>query len=257
MKSLFIWLKWIILGVLVVQGLTAPVDTWNEQEEDHELIGGYFQGDMEVEFTRNGEIAESRKWPNGVVHFKIDEVFDADHTAHILRALQTIEEVSCIRFIPASGDMTAYLHFIGEPSGCHTKVGYRGKLQTLNLQVDPLDKGCFKLGTIMHEVLHSLGFHHQQCASDRDDFVRIVEENIKDGKESNFKKYDENTVSDFGIQYDYGSILHYSSTAFSKNGEKTIVPLLGEDIEIGQRRALSSSDIAKLNLMYQCPVWVK
>lgn len=188
--------------------------------------------------------------------FQLESISDKDHVAYIRRAMQTIESISCIRFIPASDDMTAYLHFIGEPSGCHTKVGYRGKLQTLNLQVDPLDKGCFKLGTIMHEILHSLGFHHQQCASNRDDYVLIVEENIKDNKLNNFVKYDDKTVTDFDIEYDYGSILHYSSTAFSKNGEKTIIPLQGEDIEIGQRRALSSKDIQKLNLMYMCPLYI-
>lgn len=170
--------------------------------------------------------------------------------------MKKIEQVSCIRFLPVEDDKTPHLLFIGEPSGCHTKVGYRGKLQTLNLQVDPLDKGCFKLGTIMHEILHSLGFHHQQCATNRDDYVLIVEENIKEGKLNNFVKYDK-TVTDFDIPYDYGSILHYSSTAFSKNGEKTIIPLQGEDIEIGQRRALSQSDIDKLNLMYKCPILMK
>lgn len=44
-------------------------------EEDHELIGGFFEGDMEIEFNRNGVIAESKRWPNKVVHYKIDEVF--------------------------------------------------------------------------------------------------------------------------------------------------------------------------------------
>lgn len=171
--------------------------------------------------------------------------------------MQIIEDASCIRFVPADDDMSAYVHIIGEPSGCHTKVGYRGKLQTLNLQVDSLDTGCFKIGTIIHEILHSLGFHHQQCASNRDDYVRIVEENIKEGKEGNFKKYDEDTVTDFDIEYDYASVLHYSSTAFSKNGEKTIVPLQDENIEIGQRRGMSHGDIAKLNLMYKCPVLMK
>ncbi|XP_065355365.1 seminal metalloprotease 1-like [Calliphora vicina] len=245
----------ILLLFLAHSAHNAPVESQPEDlEEDHELIGGFFQGDMEIEMTRNGEIAESKRWPNGTVHYKIDEVFDNDRTLYILKAMKNIESVSCIRFIPVSDVKTPHLHFIGEPSGCHTKVGYRGKVQTLNLQLDRLDKGCFKLGTIMHEILHSLGFHHQQCATNRDDYVLVVEENIKDGKLGNFIKYDDKTVTDFDIEYDYGSILHYSSTAFSKNGEKTIIPLQGEDIEIGQRRALSASDINKLNMMYKCPI---
>ncbi|KAM7352148.1 seminal metalloprotease 1-like [Cochliomyia hominivorax] len=246
----------IFVLILTVIKAAPIVSETEEIEEDYELIGGFFQGDMEIELTRNGKIAETNRWPNATVHYKIDGIFDADHILYILRAMKNIESVSCIRFQPIDDEKKPHIYFIGEPLGCHTKVGYRGKPQTLNLQVGPLDKGCFKLGTIMHEILHSLGFYHQQSASNRDDYVLIVEENIKEGRQSNFIKYDDKTVTDFGIEYDYGSILHYSSTAFSKNGKRTIIPLMGDDIEIGQRRALSTSDIAKLNLMYKCPILV-
>jgi len=46
------------------------------------------------------------------------------------------------------------------------------------------------------------------------------------GKEYNFRKYSEATVTNFGVQYDYGSIMHYSAHAFSKNGKPTITPLV-------------------------------
>jgi len=46
------------------------------------------------------------------------------------------------------------------------------------------------------------------------------------GKENNFRKYNEATVTNFGVQYDYGSIMHYSAHAFSKNGKPTITPLV-------------------------------
>ena len=36
-------------------------------------------------------------------------------------------------------------------------------------------------------------------------------------------RYEADYVSDYGVKYDYGSAMHYSSGAFSKNGEKTIV----------------------------------
>lgn len=44
------------------------------------------------------------------------------------------------------------------------------------------------------------------------------------GRENNFKKYNSFVTSDFGVPYDYDSVLHYSAFAFSKNGKKTIVP---------------------------------
>lgn len=143
-------------------------------------------------------------------------------------------------------------NFQGEDGGCYSSVGRRGGRQTLNYQIYPLDTGCFRIGTIVHEFLHALGFYHQQSTYDRDDFVTIVEENIQDGKQHNFNKYLTTTVTDFGVRYDYDSVMHYSSLAFSKNGEMTIVPK-DPNAAIGQRLKLSDADILKLNIKYNCP----
>lgn len=64
-----------------------------------------------------------------------------------------------------------------------------------------------------------------QSAAERDDYVEIVLANIQAGSENNFAKYTAEEVSLFSIPYDYGSVMHYSSTAFSVNGEKTIIAL--------------------------------
>lgn len=44
------------------------------------------------------------------------------------------------------------------------------------------------------------------------------------GAERNFHKYPRSTIDSLGTRYDYGSLMHYRSTAFSKNGRPTIVP---------------------------------
>lgn len=143
-------------------------------------------------------------------------ILDAQYVAYIEIGMKIIERVSCIRFLPATEKTLDYVYIVVSTSGCSSKVGYRGGEQTIKLKPAILDSGCFKLGTIQHELLHTLGFHHQQCASNRDEFVQIVEENIIEGKEKNFLKYEEDRVGDFDVDYDYGSILHYSSMAFSK-----------------------------------------
>ncbi|KAH8293077.1 hypothetical protein KR044_000939 [Drosophila immigrans] len=264
----------LLLGCLCLGVSTAP-HSMSLEETDPELTAGYFQGDMEVEFLRNGELAPTRHWPNATVYYKIEEEFggclkrifvlpsliefcfysENQHVAHIETGMRFIERVSCIRFVPATADNLDYVLIMVSTSGCSSKVGYRGGEQTVKLKPAPLDTGCFKLGTIQHELLHTLGFHHQQCAPNRDEFVKIVEENITEGKEHNFQKYEEDRVGDFDVPYDYSSILHYSSKAFSKNGEATIVALDPEgQSQIGQRLALSDADIMRLNTMYRCPL---
>lgn len=70
----------------------------------------------------------------------------------------------------------------------------------------------------------ALGFFHMQNTHNRDKYVKINYENIQNGKKNNFKRYDSETVSDFGQEYDYESVMHYNGKAYSKNGEPTIEP---------------------------------
>jgi hypothetical protein len=64
------------------------------------------------------------------------------------------------------------------------------------------------------------------CRPDRDDSVKINWLNIEYGKYNNFEKKDAEDVSSFGEAYDYGSVMHYSRSGFSRNGEDTITPLV-------------------------------
>lgn len=176
---------------------------------------------------------------------------------YILRGMRTIEKESCVRFEEVKDPLeTAYVLVQAGNNGCHSSVGYLNKVQSVTLQIFPLDEGCFRMGTIVHELLHSLGFYHEQSSWDRDDFVVVQEENIQEGKEHNFRKYTEKQVTDFGIGYDYGSVLHYSSLAFTKNGKPTIVPKFPTEERMGQRDGMSMKDILKLRMMYKCPFYV-
>lgn len=67
-------------------------------------------------------------------------------------------------------------------------------------------------------------------------------------------KYSIANVTNFGITYDIGSVMHYSPYAFSKNDQPTIEVKNSNQIDriMGQRYRLSDKDIKKLNLMYNC-----
>lgn len=73
---------------------------------------------------------------------------------------------------------------------------------------------------------------------------------------------DPNMISEFQIiygtrllnHYDINSIMHYGSTAFSKDGKSvTMEALNGADLrDPFQKLGLDSSDIWRINTLYQC-----
>ena len=67
------------------------------------------------------------------------------------------------------------------------------------------------MGIAVHEMVHALGFLHEQSRPDRDDYVSIITGNIIPGRESNFAKFASQHTKLHGIGYDYGSLMHYSS----------------------------------------------
>ncbi|EDW89734.1 seminal metalloprotease 1 [Drosophila yakuba] len=248
------WALTLVVIFLASSGSAAPA-IQQRIETDPELTAGYIEGDMVPSLEgRNGLRNETFRWPNRVVYYYINRDIDTEHRNHILRGIRIIEQSSCLVFKEATTDQEYYVNVTSEAGGCFSYVGYRNRVQQLNLQNYALDTGCFRLGTIVHEFLHALGFYHQQSTWNRDDYVRIAEENITAGTEGNFNKYDNETVEDYGEPYDYSSVLHYTAYAFSKNGEMTIVPLQeGAEELMGQRLQMTQSDINKLNVMYKCP----
>ena len=52
----------------------------------------------------------------------------------------------------------------------------------MSLEVVPGQIGCIQTGIIQHEVLHALGFMHEQSRADRDCYVWIDFDAIQDGR---------------------------------------------------------------------------
>lgn len=53
-------------------------------------------------------------------------------------------------------------------------------------------------------------------------------------------------------EYDYGSLMHYESSAFTRNGLRTIIPIKNSSAVIGQRIDMSKTDILEVQRYYQC-----
>ncbi|KAK2583322.1 hypothetical protein KPH14_009324 [Odynerus spinipes] len=233
--------------------IARRINSWKPEDPQNIWeLSGLYQGDIMLSPDgqaghRNGLLDTATRWPNGIVPYYIEEDdFDRSDIEVIKGGIKEYHNRTCLRFRPYNESDTDYVRIQGKSSGCWSMVGRHGKGQVLNLQVD----GCVRHGVVVHELMHALGFYHQQSAANRDEWVVIHWDNIKPGKEHNFEKYDKDTVTDFGFPYDYSSVMHYSAHAFSANGEATIVPKV-EDVTIGQRKGLSKTDVMKVQTMYK------
>uniref|UniRef100_A0A0N5B422 Metalloendopeptidase n=1 Tax=Strongyloides papillosus TaxID=174720 RepID=A0A0N5B422_STREA len=111
--------------------------------------------------------------------------------------------------------------------------------------------GCNFIPTIQHETMHALGFTHEQSRADRDKYLKILINNVKDFAIENFLKLQLTDALDYGVPYDYGSAMHYNSHSFSKNGQPTMLPYIPMyEKTIGSKSEATFLDIMVLNLYY-------
>lgn len=106
---------------------------------------------------------------------------------------------------------------------------------------------------MLHELLHVIGFWHEHSRADRDKYVQIIWSVILKDAWRNFCKHE---TTNMLSSYDFGSLLHYSSVAFSADGSTSIKALTGDAKNMGQRIKLSNSDILRVNKLYHCPQYV-
>ncbi|GFU22127.1 astacin-like metalloprotease toxin 1 [Nephila pilipes] len=207
-----------------------------------------FQGDilLDDDDDRNALVVDSYKWPGGVIPYEISLSL-TKYTNQIEKAMKYLSDRTCIQFTQRKYEDKNYL-FIFPGNGCYSHWGKTGNSQPLSL-----GGGCLDLGTIMHELMHAIGFMHEQNRSDRDDYLIINWDNIKTGFEHNFNKLKPNQnwlINEF----DYDSIMIYSETSFSKDGKvKTMLPKKkGVVLTDVFYRFPTDSDIYRINTLYGC-----
>ncbi|XP_055010773.1 hatching enzyme 1.2-like [Boleophthalmus pectinirostris] len=214
------------------------------------LIEGDIAIDNEEE-ERNADPCTSRgcmwgKYTDGKVYvpYSISNNFSSREKSIITRGLESFSSFSCIRFRPSRSSDRDWLS-IESQSGCWSYVGRRGRKQVVSLS----RRGCLYHQTVQHELLHALGFNHEQTRSDRDNHIRVLLENVVSDKHHNFRKI---ATLNQGTPYDYGSVMQYHRTAFSKNGKPTMIPIPNSNVNLGGAREMSANDKKRLNTLYKC-----
>ncbi len=179
-------------------------------------------------------------WPGGVVAYEFNSDVSTTNQNRVRNAMDMLEASAGVTFIPRTNESDRLN--IGGFGGNWSHVGMSGGQQNLSIYnwTSPL--------IICHELIHALGRHHQQCRTDRDDYITVNWDNIDDNYEYNYYISNSEEVG----PYDFESVMHYSQWGFSIGGT-TMTCLPGYEQwqnVMGQREYLSDGDVATLQYMY-------
>ncbi|MGN7988641.1 M12 family metallopeptidase [Pedobacter sp. 22226] len=190
--------------------------------------------------------AEFQKlWPNGIVYYVIN---DAAHSSDILGAMSDWEASTSIRFIQRTNQAN-YVNFQGAPpnGGGDSQLGMIGGQQLIRLAAGA-DKS-----TVTHEIGHAVGLMHEQCRTDRDQYININFSNINSDWTYQYATY--NVQGRSGAQlgaFDFNSIMLYpSSVPEARVGGNTSPQMTRKDGSVWwYNDHLSQGDIDGVNYLY-------
>ncbi|KHJ99957.1 astacin [Oesophagostomum dentatum] len=207
------------------------------------MAGAMYEIDMALTIAQASRIAGlgrvkrkmvanmTMRWPSTTIPYRF-AVNDYSWQNDIRAVLNKFSKNTCLRFVE-NGPGQDYLIF-NRGEGCYSSVGRLGGAQEVSIGY-----GCETEGIISHELGHSIGLWHEQARPERDAYVRLVlcfllaylyhainTLNAVSGTDGQFDKVVPVDSVDYGVPYDYGSVMHYSSIAFSKSTQlKTVTPL--------------------------------
>lgn len=107
-------------------------------------------------------------------------------------AMNDLEKYTCVKYFRQRNEKDYILIISG--GGCYSYVGRTGGEQVVSLQKED----CFSRGTIIHELIHALGYDHMQNHSRRDKYITINWNNILNGAKQNFERVNPKAYSNYG-----------------------------------------------------------
>ena len=202
-------------------------------------------------------------WTNGIVPFEFDINVLGPNQSAAISAMAVLESVANVRFeqcaLNSCPVLSNYVH-IQNSAVNSSQVGMVGFGQIINI---------FNWNVqyiIVHELMHALGFYHEQARADRDTYVQINCNFVQGGCNgtifnNNFKIA---LLSATYGNYDFDSLMHYAQCDFTTgvncpaDNTQTIIvlpPNQNQQGLIGQRTHLSVLDRATVSFLYPADDW--
>ena len=219
----------------------------------------------------------SSPWPSGIIPVYIQSDVPNPTKQSILEALRKVQDTTPLLFENVkivNGKITNknYLRFLADPDPrtCYTYAGmlprdaplFKGYYDNTGQYHPPfyqsgkyegqpvvLGSQC-SVGSMIHEIGHTGGLHHEQKRCDRDSFITIIWANIPEKLKPQYQSTcvggTSQSIEGYG-NYDYCSIMHYP-----RGNPEKIRPLqqiVGCD-DIGQRVGYSPTDQSAIKKIY-------
>lgn len=200
--------------------------------------------------TRPGDF-----WHNGVVYYNIAD--DFVNPSDVYNAMNAISQrVPTITFTRATtGD---YIEFISsDANAAYSSIGRVGGRQYINLCANVQNRAT----SGVHEIMHALGIAHEHTRADRDNYITVNFQNIKQEKQHNFQKYTEQNYYGFDYgEFDFYSIMLYGSYNNFAIDESVPTMTTKSGNAFWSNYSLSLGDIKALQVIYgnaNTPFYVK
>ena len=147
-------------------------------------------------------------WPDGIIPYDVSHLSEAQQILARQAMQRWMDTGARVAFVTRT-TQTAYVNFTGRTdAGNNTsQTGYKpGAHNDINITAFWWRQGEWMPA---HELGHALGFHHEHARWDRDAFVIIHYENIKDGRSADYDWIPKTNWLVTSTPYDYYSIMHY------------------------------------------------
>ncbi|KAK4011385.1 hypothetical protein OUZ56_020499 [Daphnia magna] len=196
------------------------------QSWEKQVHSGLVGGDLLPGITKIANKNAAAKWANALVPYVISNT--REERRIIASAMDVYHQKTCIRFVPhrtesehlkiiRSRESKDWSHYPGCWAG--TKVG--GVLEL------SLDNGCVTRSIAVHELMHTLGFGHEQQRPDQAKYIIVKYDNIEPN-----------------------SVMHYGAYTYAIDSSKPTMVTKDGRTSMGINNGPTAMDLRKLNTMY-------
>ncbi|ETN68548.1 astacin [Necator americanus] len=185
-------------------------------------------------------------WPQGI-YYSFYEGTNETLQAVFKRAAEAWHNDTCVNITERKDGGSGDDLVVASAPFCASYLGKReGK------QVIFLSGFCETFRSAAHELGHTLGLFQQESREDRDDYVKIVTENLEPNQVYMSFKQTRNTNNYSDIGYDFGSIMEAGAKSGSINGNRTIDSIDPKYRKNLRSESISFADLYLVNKRYNC-----